>query len=77
MGKIIKKRSALNPILWLCGVISLPAMIIIAIFENECPGWFAYLVIVPVCLALLAYVYLLVVDREKLVTKVEKGEEAA
>lgn len=64
-GGKLRVRSALNPILWLCGIVSVPAMGAAAL-TNPAPGWLILLASAPVCAAILGFLFLLVVDRDKL-----------
>ena len=64
-GGKLSVKSALNPILWLCGIISAPSMIVTA-FSDETPWWLIMLIVTPVITAVLGFVYLLFFDRDKL-----------
>ena len=57
-------RSALNPILWLCGIVSLPALF--STFWLGPQWWLLVLAYWPVGLAGLGFLYLLIVDPDKL-----------
>ena len=58
-------RSALNPILWLCGLVTVPSLVAATIM-NTVPTWLVFLAFLPVVAVLLGFVFLLVVDRDKL-----------
>lgn len=57
VGKVIV-RSSINPLLWLCGVISLPSLIILAFSNNSNVQIFlAILACLPLLAVFLAYGY--------------------
>ncbi|MEQ9210067.1 MAG: hypothetical protein RLN96_09550 [Pseudomonadales bacterium] len=58
-------RSALNPILWLCGIVSVPALFAAATL-NTPPTWLVVLAFTPVIAAVAGFVFLLIFDRDKL-----------
>ena len=64
-GGKLKVRSALNPILWLCGIITVPALFA-AIYINPAPSWLIVLIFIPVSVAMLGFLFLLIFDRDKL-----------
>lgn len=64
-GGKLKVHSALNPILWLCGIITVPA-IVAASYISPTPLWLVVLVFIPVTTAILGFLFLLVFDRDKL-----------
>ena len=64
-GEKLTVRSALNPILWLCALVTIPALIVTP-FINDPPVWLIFLICSPVVIALLGFVFLLIVDRDKL-----------
>ena len=61
----LRVRSALNPVLWLCGIVSIPALAIIP-FVGEPPLWLVLLICAPVVTAILGFIFLLFFDRDKL-----------
>lgn len=63
-GKLTVK-SALNPILWLCAIVSIPGLIAIQ-FISPTPIWLIILVCGPVVTAMLGFLILLFIDRDKL-----------
>lgn len=65
-GGRLRVRSALNPMLWLCGIITIPAMIAAARLGSAAPGWLVMLAVAPVLAALLGFLFLLIFDRDKL-----------
>jgi len=64
-GGKLSVKSALNPILWLCAIISIPALIAVP-FLNNTPSWLIILIISPVLTAILGFLFLLLFDRDKL-----------
>ena len=58
-------RSALNPILWLCGLVTIPS-ILVASYMASVPTWLVLLACSPVAVALFGFLFLLFVDRDKL-----------
>jgi hypothetical protein len=64
-GGRLTVRSALNPILWLCAIVCVPALTIYSLLSNPAP-WLAYLICGPVAVALIGFLFLLIFDRDKL-----------
>ena len=64
-GGRLKVQSALNPALWLCAIISTPALCV-AGFSESPPNWLPWLIIIPVVIACLGFIFLLIFDRDKL-----------
>ncbi|MCH8079707.1 MAG: hypothetical protein IIA06_08020 [Proteobacteria bacterium] len=64
-GGKLKVRSALNPILWLCGIITVPA-IVAASYITPTPTWLIVLLFIPVVTAMVGFLFLLLFDRDKL-----------
>jgi hypothetical protein len=64
-GGRLTVRSALNPALWLCGIVAVPAAIAGALTASP-PWWISVLVLAPVALAIFGYLFLLFFDRDKL-----------
>lgn len=64
-GGRLRVRSALNPILWLCAIVTVPCTII-TIQTDDPPGWLALIVAAPVIAAIIGFLYLLFFDRDKL-----------
>ena len=50
-GGRLKVRSALNPILWLCGIITVPALIAFSLMKQP-PNWLVILAFAPVITAI-------------------------
>ena len=64
-GGRLRVRSALNPILWLCGIVTVPCTII-TVQTDDSPVWLAWLAAAPVVAAIIGFLYLLIFDRDKL-----------
>ena len=64
-GGKLHVKSALNPILWLCAIITIPSLISVP-FIDETPIWLIILIIAPVITAILGFFFLLFLDRDKL-----------
>ena len=64
-GGRLKVQSALNPALWLCGIISTPSLLTLALADSP-PGWLVWLIVAPVALAMFGFLFLLFFDRDKL-----------
>lgn len=64
-GGKLTVRSALNPILWLCAIISIPCVILIPFFKTF-QGFLFALAASPVFAAILGFFILLIFDRDKL-----------
>ena len=59
-------RSALNPALWMCGIVSIPAACLAALLPPPPPWWLVTLAITPVAVTTIGFLYLLVFDRDRL-----------
>lgn len=64
-GGKLTVRSALNPILWLCGIVTVPGLGAIP-FIQPTPTWLVMVVCGPVVTAMGGFLILLFVDRDKL-----------
>jgi MFS family permease len=64
-GGRLKVQSALNPALWLCGIICIPALCVAGLSPNP-PWWIPWLILAPVALAAIGFLFLLFFDRDKL-----------
>lgn len=64
-GGKLSVKSALNPILWLCAIITIPSLIAVP-FLDQTPTWLIVLIIGPVFTAILGFLFLLLFDRDKL-----------
>lgn len=65
-GSKLKVKSALNPALWLCAIVTIPGIFIIAIYYKEPPLWLMLIVLLPVIIAVVGFLFLLLFDRDKL-----------
>lgn len=64
-GGRLRVRSALNPVLWLCGIVTVPSLALYAFFPSH-PVWLIVLAFLPVLTAITGFFILLFVDRDKL-----------
>ena len=64
-GGRLRVRSALNPILWLCAIISLPILLTFSFISNS-HQWLMFIACGPVIAAILGFFFLLLFDRDKL-----------
>jgi len=64
-GGKLRVKSALNPILWLCLIISVPGTAFAIRTETQ-PTWLIILIFIPVILAAIGFLFLLIFDRDKL-----------
>ena len=62
----LRVKSALNPALWLCAIVSIPTILAALALSDKPPIWLIVLAFIPVILATFGYVFLLFVDRDKL-----------
>ena len=64
LGKL-RVKSALNPALWLCGIVLIPG-IWMASQRDKVPTWLIVLIFLAISVPAIGYFVLLVVDRDKL-----------
>lgn len=64
-GGRLTVKSALNPILWLCGIITIPTLIA-GVLYPELSTWIVAIGCAPVVVALFGFLFLLFFDRDKL-----------
>lgn len=64
-GGRLTVKSALNPILWLCAIITIPTFCAV-LFQPNFPRFLVYIGCSPVIAALLGFLFLLIFDRDKL-----------
>lgn len=64
-GGRLRVRSALNPILWLCALVTIPVICIITRYTFA-PNWLIAIAVAPVGCAIFGYLFLLIFDRDKL-----------
>ena len=66
LGKL-RVKSALNPALWLCGIVLIPAFVLLLGRQDyEAPTWLIVLIFVAFSVPAIGFVFLLIVDRDKL-----------
>lgn len=65
VGGKLRVRSALNPILWLCAVVSVPGLGLLTVVESV-PSWAVVVVSSPPIVACVSYLILLFRDPDKL-----------
>jgi hypothetical protein len=65
-GERLRVRSALNPILWLTALISIPSIYASTKFQPSPPLWLIVLAYLPVGAAIVGFLFLLIWDRDKL-----------
>lgn len=64
-GGRLRVRSALNPALWLCAIVSMPTLLASALIGK--PSFFLNAIIfIPIAIASVGYLFLLLFDRDKL-----------
>jgi hypothetical protein len=72
-GGKIHIRNALHPILWLCGIITIPVFAMALYLVPVLPTWLIIMLIVlaylPVLVAIFAFLYLRFVNPDKLQTE--------
>ncbi|WP_158685938.1 hypothetical protein [Achromobacter spanius] len=64
-GGRLTVRSALNPMLWLCAIVSAPSAIALGLSPRDL-WWLQVLVVVPVVATVVGFCFLLIFDRDKL-----------
>ena len=64
-GGKLKVSSALNPVLWLCGITTGSGLTAMK-YISPCPPWMPYLIFAPVFAAIFGFLFLLFKDRDKL-----------
>jgi hypothetical protein len=62
VGGRIKVRSGLNPILWLCGIITMPCLVVYGLKENP-SGWLLVFAVAPEATAILGFFFFMLFDR--------------
>lgn len=64
-GGKLSVKSALNPVLWLCAIITMPSLIFSTLIQPV-PSWLIYLILLPVITTVIGFLFLLIFDRDKL-----------
>ncbi|USX24226.1 hypothetical protein NHH73_16485 [Oxalobacteraceae bacterium OTU3CINTB1] len=65
-GGRLRVKSALNPSLWLCAIVTMPGLCISGMIEREVPLVFQVVIALPVVGACLSNLFLTIFDRDKL-----------
>jgi hypothetical protein len=65
-GGRLRVRSALNPALWLCAIVTVPLVWLASSIPGGPPTWLVVLAYGPVVLATVGFLFLLFFDRNKL-----------
>ncbi|HFQ5433854.1 TPA: hypothetical protein ACGVBV_004365 [Vibrio vulnificus] len=65
-GGRLKVKSALNPILWLCAIVTIPGLSFMSFSDKEISLLFQVLFALPVIAAIVGFMFLLFYDRDKL-----------
>ncbi|EKO3475611.1 hypothetical protein K6U56_01540 [Vibrio furnissii] len=65
-GGRLRVKSALNPILWLCAIVTVPGLGYLIFTEKEVPLLMQIFIFSPVFSAILGFIFLLFFDRDKL-----------
>ncbi|MGL6351945.1 MAG: hypothetical protein ACRC2U_19355 [Aeromonas sp.] len=65
-GGRLRVKSALNPMLWLCAIVTLPGLVYIGKSDKEISLFIQLTVTSPVFITLFGFLYLLFFDRDKL-----------
>ncbi len=65
-GGRLRVCSALNPILWLCAIVTVPGFIYFTTINNTVSLLIELVIISPVIIAVLGFSFLLLFDRDKL-----------
>lgn len=66
IGGRLRVKSALNPALWLCAIVTIPTLLIISRQNSEPSLWIILIAITPVVCAAVGFFFLLIFDRDKL-----------
>ncbi len=62
VGGRLRVRSGLNPMLWLCGIITMPSLIVYGLKENP-SGWLLVFAVAPEATAILGFLFFMLFDR--------------
>lgn len=65
-GGRLRVKSALNPILWLCAIVTVPGFVYLGASSSDVPMLFQIVIVLPVIMAALGFSFLLFFDRDKL-----------
>lgn len=64
-GGRLRVRSAVNPALWPCAIVTMPC-VLLAVRMEKPPLWLIIVLIVPVCTFAVGFVYFMLFDPDKL-----------
>ena len=64
-GGRLRVRSAVNPMLWLCAIVTMPCVALATLVDDSL-SWLVYVAVAPVVAAIGSYAFLLLFDRDKL-----------
>ena len=62
----LRVKSALNPALWLCGLVWPPGVWLVSTYKDGPPLWLLIVMSAPVLTAIAGFLVLLIFDRDKL-----------
>ena len=62
MGGRIKVRSGLNPILWLCAIITMPCVVVYGM-KDDPSGWLLVFAVAPEAAAIIGFFFFMLFDR--------------
>ena len=65
-GGRLRVRSALNPVLWLCAIVTVPGAVLATTYSDDPPTWLVAIACGPLVLASIGFLVLLFFDRDKL-----------
>jgi len=65
-GANLTVRSALNPALWLCAIVSVPCAVLASVLQQQPPFWLTLMATGPVLVTVIGFLFLLLFDRDKL-----------
>lgn len=65
-GGRLRVKSALNPMLWLCAIVTIPGLLYMGLTSKDTPLLVQGVIFAPVLCAVLSFLFLLIFDRDKL-----------
>ena len=65
-GGRLRVKSALNPMLWLCAIVTIPGLVYMGLSDKDAPLLIQLTITSPVLFSLLGFLFLLLFDRDKL-----------
>jgi hypothetical protein len=69
MGEIggrLRVKSALNPVLWQCAIVTTPLLLVCILSNYKISFWIGLIISAPVLEVVFGFVFLLIYDRDKL-----------